>query len=191
MTEIEEYIKTYFSGTHEELKLIGSLFNPYVLKKGEYFLRAGNHSDKLGFVKSGIIREYTNIENKEITKWIASTGYFTVDISSFIFHHPARWNLQAVSDCELFVLNKKDYEQIKKQISNWDELEKKFIVKCFSVLEDRIIMHLSMSAEERYLKFFNASKELFNLVPLQYIASMLSMTPETLSRLRNKNATNS
>mgnify|MGYP003623247190 FL=1 len=43
-----------------------------------------------------------------------------------------------------------------------------------------------MSAEERYLHFFNANKELFNQVPLQYIASMLGMTPETLSRLRNR-----
>jgi len=43
-----------------------------------------------------------------------------------------------------------------------------------------------MSAEERYHLFFANNKELFNQVPLQYIASMLGMTPETFSRIRKK-----
>ena len=34
--------------------------------------------------------------------------------------------------------------------------------------------------------FFENNRELFNQVPLQYIASMLGMTPETFSRIRKK-----
>jgi hypothetical protein len=56
------------------------------------------------------------------------------------------------------------------------------------VLEDRILTYLSMTAEERYNHLFNFNPELFNQVHLQYIASMLGMTPETLSRLRKKAA---
>jgi CRP-like cAMP-binding protein len=65
-------------------------------------------------------------------------------------------------------------------------LEKLFIARCFIMLEDRIFTHLSMTAEERYNFFFENNKELFNQVPLQYIASMLGMTPETFSRIRKK-----
>jgi len=54
------------------------------------------------------------------------------------------------------------------------------------MLEDRIFSHLSMSAEERYNLFFESNKELFNQVPLQFIASMLGMKPETLSRIRKR-----
>jgi hypothetical protein len=43
-----------------------------------------------------------------------------------------------------------------------------------------------MTAEERYLFLFNYNPALFNQVPLHQIASMLGMTPETLSRIRNK-----
>jgi len=53
-------------------------------------------------------------------------------------------------------------------------------------MEDRIFTHLSMSAAERYAFFFEQHKELFNQVPLQYIASILGMTPETFSRIRKK-----
>jgi hypothetical protein len=68
----------------------------------------------------------------------------------------------------------------------WYELEKMFLIRCFTFIEERIMSHLSMTAEERYHFFFENNKELFNQVPLHYIASMLGMTPETFSRIRKK-----
>ncbi len=186
MTELEKYIQTYFGVSTDDLTKISSFFKPMTLKKGEYFLKTGRHSDRLGFVQSGIIREFVFIADKEVTKWISTKGYFVVDLSSFIFQHPARWNIQALTNCELFVIDSKDYQKIKKVISRWAELEKVFIAKCFTVLEDRVLQHLSMTAEERYQQLFNFNKELFNQVPLQYLASMLGITPETLSRIRKK-----
>ena len=186
MTELEKYIQTYFAVNKDDLIKISSFFKPVTLKKGDYFLKTGRHSDRLGFVQTGIIREFVFIDDKEVTKWISTKGYFVVDLSSFIFQLPARWNIQALTDCELYIIDSKDYQKIGKVILRWTELEKLFISKCFTVLEDRIITHLSMTAEERYNQLFNFNKELFNQVPLQYLASMLGMTPETLSRLRKK-----
>ncbi len=186
MTELEKYIQTYFGVSEDERKEISLLFKPMQLKKGDYYLKSGKRSDRLGFVQSGIIREFVHIEEKEVTKWISTKGYFAVDLSSFVFNQPARWNIQALVDSELYVIDHVDYAKIGKIIPRWTELEKLFIAKCFTVLEDRIITHLSMTAEERYHQLFSFNKELFNLVPLHYLASMLGMTPETLSRLRKR-----
>jgi CRP/FNR family transcriptional regulator, anaerobic regulatory protein len=188
MTELEKYIQTYFGVIKDDLDKIVSFFKPLTLKKGDYFLKAGSQSDRLGFVQSGIMREFVLIEDKEITKWISTRGYFVTDLASFYFHQPSRWNLQALTDCEIYVIDATNYNQIGKVIPSWKELEKLFIAKCFMVLEDRIITHLSLTAEGRYNQLFNFNKELFNQVPLQYLASMLGMTPETLSRLRKKAA---
>jgi CRP-like cAMP-binding protein len=186
MTELEKYIHTYFGVSKDELTKISSFFNPMTLKKGDYFLKTGRYSERLGFVQAGIIREFVLIDDKEITKWISTKGYFVADLSSFLFQQAARWNVQALTDCELYVINNKDYQKIGQVIPRWTELEKLVIAKCFTVLEDRILQHLSMTAEERYNQLFNFNKELFNQVPLQYLASMLGMTPETLSRIRKK-----
>lgn len=188
MTELEKYIHNYFGVKKDDLPKISSFFKPVTLKKGDYFLKTGKQSDRLGFVQTGIIREFVFIDDKEVTKWISTKGYFVVDLSSFVFQHTARWNIQALTDCELFVIDSKNYQEIGKVIPGWTELEKLFIAKCFTVLEDRILQHLSMTAEERYNQLFNFNRELFNQVPLQYLASMLGMTPETLSRLRKKMA---
>ncbi|HVM86809.1 MAG TPA: Crp/Fnr family transcriptional regulator [Puia sp.] len=186
MTELEKYIQTYFGVTKDDLHKIISLFKPLELKKGEHFLKTGNLSNRLGFVQSGLIREYVSFNGKEVTKWISTNGYFVVDLASFLFRQPARWNIQALTECELFVIDGSDYHAIKEHVAKWEELEKLFIAKCFIVLEDRILQHLAMSAEERYQQLFNFNKDLFNQVPLQYLASMLGITPETLSRLRKK-----
>ncbi len=186
MTELEKYIQTYFGVNKDDLTKISSFFKPVLLKKGDFFLKKDRYSEKFGFVQSGFLREYLFINDKEVTKWISFQGYFVMDLASFTFRQPARWNIQALSDCELFVIESSDYKKLINVIPNWVELEKLFIAKCFTVLEDRVLQHISLSAEERYLQLFSFNKELFNIVPLQYLASMLGMTPETFSRIRKK-----
>lgn len=186
MTALEIYIQTNFGVDKTDLEKISALFKPITLKKGEFYLKAGRYADRLGFMQSGIIREFVEIDDKQVTKWISTKGNFVVDIHSFYFRSPARWNIQALTDCELYVIDLDDYQIIEQRVVQWSSLEKRFLAKCFAVLEDRIVQHISMSAEARYAQFFTFNKELFNQVPLHYLASMLGMTPETLSRLRKK-----
>ena len=186
MTELEKYIQSYFDVNDSELASISTYFKPRTLHKSDYFLKTGRRSDQLGFVQSGIVREYVYVDDKEVTKWISTKGYFVVDLASFVFDQPARWNIQALTDCELYVIDREDYRKIGKIVPRWTELEKLFIARCFTVLEDRVVQHLALSAEERYAQLWNFNKELFNQVPLQYLASMLGMTPETFSRIRKK-----
>ena len=185
--EIEQYIKSYFGVIQiDELKVISSLFKMTTVKKGDYFLKTGKQSNELSFIKSGLLRVFVTTKEKEITQWISSKGYFVTDLSSFVFETPARWTIQALINTELYTINREDYKRIGTLIPKWHHLEKLFIVKCFSIMEDRIFSHLSMTAVERYNIFFESNRELFNQVPLQYIASMLGMTPETFSRIRKK-----
>jgi CRP-like cAMP-binding protein len=186
MTELENYIHTYFGVSPDDLAKISSYFKPATLKKGDYFLKTGRQCDRLGFVQSGLVREFVHTNSKEVTKWISTKGYFVTDLASFIFHSPARWNIEALSNCELYVIDRDNYRKIARELPGWPELEKLFIARCFTILEERVVTHLALSAEERYRQLFGLNKELFNQVPLQYLASMLGITPETMSRLRKK-----
>ena len=183
---LSAHIQAVFQISPQEAAQISGFFKPLSLQRNEYFLKEKQFAQHLGFVQSGLMREFFNHDGREITKWISGEGYFIVDLASFLFEKPARVNIQAMTDCELFVINKTDYARINQAVPKWPEIEKTFIARCFTVLEDRVVTHLALSAEERYEAFFQYKPELFNLVPLQNLASMLGMTPETFSRIRKK-----
>ncbi|OCX52001.1 cyclic nucleotide-binding protein [Mucilaginibacter sp. PPCGB 2223] len=186
MNELESYIHHYFSISTADCQTIAGLFNREVLNKGDFYLKTGRYCNKMSFIKQGMLRIYVTLPGNEVTQWISAPGYFVTDLAAFLFRTPARWNIQALTDTELFTIDHEAYTNIGKLIPKWHELEKLFIGKCFVMLENRVFDHLSLSAEERYDRFFDQNRELFNQVPLQYLASMLGMTPETFSRIRRK-----
>lgn len=184
MTELEKYIGTYFDAGEHELSVIASSFRPETLAKGDFFLKGGHYAERLSFIRSGMLRIYAPSGNKDVTQWISTEGYFVTDLASLVFETPARWTIQAITPVELFTIHRKEYKNLGKQLPGWHQLEKLFIAKCFTILEDRIFSHLSMTAEERYNRLFETNRELLNQVPLNYLASMLGMSPETFSRIR-------
>jgi CRP-like cAMP-binding protein len=191
MNPVEKYLSEYFPLSKEVMKDVIAKFRREELSKGDYFLKVGRPALKLGFIETGLIRIYATSEEKEVTQWISTPGYFVTELSSFIFQQPSRLNLQALEDCIIWSISKEDHQQLCKDHAEWNEVDKKFIAKCFVILEDRIFSHLYMTAEERFKQLMDFNPELFNKVPLQYLASMLGMTPETLSRMRKKTSTDS
>lgn len=184
--ELSKYISGYFDTTSDNAGEIAALFKEERLKRDQFHTRIGSHHGKLSFLKSGFIRIFKQTDKKEVTQWISSKGEFVTDLSSLMFDQPARWNIQALTDCELFTLDYSNYETIKEKIPNWPEIEKLFLAKCFITIEERVFSFLSMTAEERYEFLLQNRPDLLQQIPLQYIASMLGMTPETLSRVRKK-----
>ena len=187
MTDLEQYITSYFGVVEkDDLDKIVSFFKAKSVKKGDFLLTSGNRCNNLSFVHSGLLRMFATTETKEVTQWISTNGFFTGDLSSFIFGTPSHLSIQALADSEISTISKENYTQLGNLLPKWHEFEKLFIARCFITLEQRIFSHLSMSAEERYQAFFDQNPSLFNQVPLQYIASLLGMSPETFSRIRKK-----
>ncbi|NRB63269.1 MAG: Crp/Fnr family transcriptional regulator [Saprospiraceae bacterium] len=186
MSELKKHIIQTFGFTESEFQQIKEFFKPKVILEGDYFLKEGQYVKLMGFVEKGILREFLYVNDKEVTKWFSNSGYFAVDLSGFLFGKKSKVNYQAMTDVELLVISKEDYNKISARVPRWDKLEKMFLAKCFTVLENRVVSHLALNAEERYNQLFAFNPSLFNEVPLNQIASMLGMTAETLSRIRKK-----
>ncbi len=193
MKDFNELIQQHFGPLNsQDLSVIQSYFREEQLVKNEIFTNSDEICNKLSIVKSGILRVFALSEDgKEITQWLSTKDFFITDVMGFFFNQPNRWTIQAFTETELLTISKADYLKLCHEYPKWLEIEKQFIIKCFSMMEDRVFSHLSMTAEERYNQYFEQNKELFHQVPLQYIASVLGMTPETFSRIRRRQAENS
>ena len=188
MQHIENYLENYLGIRGTDLSPVVRLFEHTTLRKNEYLLKVNQYARCISFVKTGYLRVFAFDQdgNKEITQWISNQDMFITDLASFVFEAPSRWNIQALSDCELYTISKENYQRIDTYVNNWPELKMFFIAKCFVTLENRVFEQLSMTAAQKVKQLLDTNPELFIQVPLHYIASMLGMPPETLSRVRRQ-----
>ena len=132
------------------------------------------------------MRFFSHSEKKAITHWIFGKNQLITDVASFYLQKPAKWNIQALTPTQVYTLSHQNFQQLKEIIPKWDAYEKLLLIRLMSALENRVYTLLSMTAEERYQYLFSTDPQMFRELPLQYLASMLGMTPETFSRIRRK-----
>ena len=165
---------------------IVDFFDVQVLERGEYLTKEGKYCQRMCVIDEGYLRFYTHSEKKVVTHWIFGRQQLVTDISSFFLNTPSKWNIPAISKTTLFSISHDRYQVMKRKVPEWNQFEMIFIVKLMSALENRIYTLISMSAEERYRHLLEENTDILNELPLQYIASMIGTTPETLSRIRRK-----
>ena len=161
-------------------------FERITLKRGDFLIKEADYSSSLFVIESGLVRQYAWSEKGEFTQWIGSPGHFVTDLASFIFNVPSKWNFHCITDCTVHHLSKSEYQKLESEIPEWNTFEKAFLAKCFTAMEQRIADFICLTAEERYHHYFEQHKSTLQHVPFQYVASVLGMSPETLSRIRAK-----
>ena len=192
MKNFNQLIQAYFGQlSKEELELVQSYFYEEKLQRNDFYTCSGKICNRLSIIKSGIFRIYAHSDGKEITQWISTENQLLTEIMGFFYQQQNRWTIQAITDATLLTISKENYLKLCESFLKWNTIEKQFIVKCFAMLEDRVFSHLSLTAEERYDQYYSQNKDLFNQVPLQYIASVLGMSAETISRIRKRKSENS
>ena len=164
-----------------------SVFKPLEISKGEFFLKSGKICRQMAFIESGYMRMYDIVDGKEITLWIGSENRFITSLSSFIFETSNNWNIQAITDCKLYIINRGNHFKLNKTEPKWLEFDNILLANSFALLEKNMFSQLHTTAKQRFENILNEEPELFKNVPLQYIASMIGITPESLSRLRKVN----
>lgn len=184
--KLSEHLSLYFNTSKEDSDQIASLFREEELARNDMHTAIGSRYGKLSFIQSGYLRIFKQTDKKEITQWISSPGEFTTELGCLMFDQPSRWNIQAITNCKLYTLDFSNYQRMQSQIPDWPSIERLFIAKCFMTIEDRVFSFISMTSEERYSYLMQTRPELILHVPNQYLASMLGMTPETLSRIKSK-----
>jgi CRP-like cAMP-binding protein len=186
MADLAEHIRQRIALGNEELATLTQAFHSRALRRGALLVAPGQICRELAFIESGYMRLYDLADGKEITLWLGGPDSFVTALSSFMHQQPSRWYLQAVTPCQLQVLTYEAHMTLLQQRTRWLEFDNQLLAQAYALLEDRLFSHLHSSAQERYHALLQRDPALFNQVPLQYIASMLGIAPETLSRLRRQ-----
>ncbi|WP_183578258.1 Crp/Fnr family transcriptional regulator [Mucilaginibacter sp. X5P1] len=195
MLNFKAYLKTLFDFTDEEFNFFSSRLKVKEYKKGDIIYRDGDINHYSMFINKGLVRSYfLTSGGKEYTWYIhffhknaSIKNLFVVDYPSFIFSLPGKLFFEVLEDAQLFAIDIKGLTESIEQNNNWQLFGRLISNLAYKHTYNRTLSLLTETAAERYQRLLNETPELFDLVPHYYIASFLSITPQSLSRLR-KNA---
>ena len=195
MNEVEKHIAdfkkavlSYYPISDEAFNLLEKNTRIQYFKKDEILLRNGSGANDIFFICKGALISYF-IDEKGATwnKWIYLEKDFASTRFSAIIKIPSEFTLQAIEDITVVCM---PYHQTRAAINQNEELKNLYIAylekKWIAVNEEREISLLTESATTRYLKLLQAHPGIDKRIPLQYIASHLSITPTQLSRIRKE-----
>ncbi len=170
--------------SEEELDGALERFFQESLNRNDFFCRAGRIADRIAYVNSGVLRSFYLVNGKETTTFFQLPGSMAVALPSFLKMIPSQENIQALEDAELIVINRTELYELYENNWKWQQVGRVLMEQYYLQLEEHMISLQSETAVERYERLAGHSPEVIQSVQLQYIASYLGISPETLSRIR-------
>jgi CRP-like cAMP-binding protein len=183
MEAFKKFIRTIVGIDELDLNLVLSKCSEKQVPKGKMILKKGQIASQYFFIVSGGVRFFYHLNDQENTTWVVFKNEFFTEISSLHPQKPTRFNIEAVEDTELVIINKKDMDFLYGHIAVWEEFGRKIWQAMAVRMIDQILNFQTLSAEERYLEFMN-NPELMQKTPVKQLASVLGITPNALSRIR-------
>ncbi|MFC0773146.1 Crp/Fnr family transcriptional regulator [Terrimonas alba] len=186
-----EPLLSYFDGliplNKDEKELVVAKFHHRLFRKRQYVLQEGNLCTHFYFVVRGCLRMY-KIDEKGFTHILqfATENWWINDLGSFHSISPSGLNIDALEDTVVLQISRADLISLYIQAPKFDRIFRVLIENSFVRLQERLLQNISSTAEERYQSFVDIYPHLVNRLSQVQIASFLGITPEFLSRLRNR-----
>ncbi|WP_333597792.1 Crp/Fnr family transcriptional regulator [Chryseobacterium flavum] len=183
---ILKHIGQQVSLTDQEKEIICSSLLCKKIRRKQYLLQEGTICTHDFFVISGCLRQYeVSPSGRENTVQFAFENWWISDWYSMIHNQPSVYNIEALENSEVFMIEKKRLEQLYTEAPALESYFRKMFMLAFVSLQKRVL-YQQKPAEERYLEFTKSYGWFEQRLSQQHIASFLGITRETLSRLRGQ-----
>jgi CRP-like cAMP-binding protein len=162
-------------------------FEPAAYQKNDFLLKQGQISREYLFLEEGFLRVFTHdTEGDEVTTNLYGSNAIVFDAASYIKRVATKENVQALSDCTGWVVKHETFEVLFHSHQPFREFARNNLVNNFIALKERTLGMINLTAEQRYEHLLEMRPEIFQHVPLKYIASYLGVTDTSLSRIRKE-----
>ncbi len=186
MDKLKKYCSQVVQLSDKELSLIDAHFEIKTYKKKEFLLQNGLVCNFIGFIAEGTIRHFHIKEGVEKTCDISFENSWITDFQSFTHGTAGIMNLQTMEDTVVIIINKENLYKLYKACNQYETFGR-IMAENVAQRATEIAMSLSSDKpEERFQNLIKKQPDLFQRVPQKYIANFLGVSPESLSRIRNR-----
>lgn len=189
MEFISQYLQRISPLSNYSLSLILQTVSLEKIKRNTLIVEQGKHNKYMYVIRKGIAKAYVgeNGDNKTVSLWMENETFG--DIYTYITGEVATKNYIALEDLIVYKFETEKFRalfDISYEICNLGRL----LVEDF-ITRSRFecIIHSNATPKDKYDYLLQHRSNLLNRVKLKDLASYLSITPETLSRIRKANTT--
>ncbi|GAB4040797.1 Crp/Fnr family transcriptional regulator [Spirosoma gilvum] len=184
MDKLKRYFDSIgFAGS--DLEKILAAFQCRSFKKNDYVVQFGKTSRHIGFVESGMFQYYVLKDGEEKTTYISIENTFLASVLSFVSETPALENIRALTDGSISLISKPNLQALISEIPQFKDFYIGLLESTICGIDASRIDLIVLTAEQRYEKMLREEPFLLQQIPLQYLASILGVTPRHLSRIRS------
>ena len=187
LDKLQHYQTLFKDITFEDLQMLMSLTREKKLKAGERYIDIGSNYRRLAYVKSGLIRAYDiNTRGQDLTVLIRWEDQFFADMDTILWDRPSRFYYEAFEDT---VLLEADYNQFMEVIDaspRFATAKSYFLQHMLAETLERLEGFVLLTPELRYQRLIEQKHSLAQRLPAKHLASLLGITPVSLSRIRKR-----
>lgn len=186
-TILERELREIAGLNDQEIELYISFLTKKSLSKKDHLLMEGDVCTHIAYINKGCLRRYI-IDNhsKEVILNFSLEDYWIGDLESFISQKSTIYYIQALEDSELLLISRKNFFRANEELPKFKKFHEDKVQRNYYYTLKRLSNAKSATPEEKYLTLMKEQPQLFQRIPLHYIASYLGIEPESLSRLRKR-----
>lgn len=175
----------YYALSKDSLLALSDILIYKKCRKGERLIEEGDISKNFIFIEKGLIRQFYYKNNKELTEHISYENGIVMNIESIFQQEPSRMIIETLEASKVWFIPIDDLERLSDSFLEIQRLYRTILK--MSLIESQIKADVLRfePANIRYIKLMEYHPEILKRAPLIHIASLLQMTPETLSRVRS------
>lgn len=174
--------------TEEDIQLGLSCFEQKDFSAGDCIVSMGDVCDVLFIAESSITRcFYVDHEGKEQTLWMKPEQQFITEYKSFTQGEPSRFSLQFYEPTSVMHITRKQLMELYQSSQAWALFGIWLMEQVHVTLIDVFVNLLANDATANYRYIEYAFPRFLEVAPLKDIASMLQISPVSISRIRAGN----
>jgi CRP-like cAMP-binding protein len=184
MDLFKQNIRSTVTVSETDISQILSSFRIIEIKKGETLIKKNTVCNHYYFLEKGLLRFLYHSKDTAETSWVIFEDVFFTEIMSMKSKKPTIMSLEALEPSIVFVIDETNLNELCDKVKSFERyLRLTWEENLYHVIEMKLLQQFS-TAKERY-EILRRNKALLQRIPQKYLASILGITPYSLSRLRS------
>ncbi|MEJ1237236.1 Crp/Fnr family transcriptional regulator [Chryseolinea sp. T2] len=184
MKELITYIERFQPLDAETKTAVENAFREERLKRNDFLAEEGKVTSKIYFIKFGLARRFRLSDGEDITTWLYHDEHWITSIASYFSQLPSKEYIQACEDTSVFSITYTAEQELLKY-PLFLKFHTTFLRCSIAAFDDFHFTFGPLSSQGKYLYLMDKFPLIIQRAKQKYIASLLNVSQETLSRIRS------